>query len=783
VAPGIVLVTTAVIVLAAAIGVRAIDAPLRRGPRLGVGAIGAALALTTAAIALVEGARVVIVGGPWPGGDPAQAWAQALTWAPYGAQVPVSLLLGAVAAVAMLPAPIGADLGLVLVSLAGLAAPAAFGLPRWSPVAICGALAALAGAAAARDVATGSVARRLSVAAVLALYAVAAAGPTLAATAAALGVVAIAAATVAVVGQLRAQAPAVVPGIASAAALLAVPAAAACLAADAGNTATGVLAPTLAATAAELLVLLALRTARVPWLVYPAFGVGLAALLAVSTRLPDLWSVPAWAGFAAVVAVAAGGSLPPDRRSAVTVITATAGPAALLAVVASAPVWLAALVGPYRTVRHVWHGYAGTAALHNSALTAAPPDSGATAAPHNSGTVALALLLLAVAAAGAALVLGGPTYLAPATLAPVAALVLVLPAQLGAGPAATTWSALGVALVGGLGVALSPPTTATRLLRRVAGGVVLVAGGAGLAGSLAERRDTLLALGLTLAAAGLAAVRGRDPAARVAAWLVTAGSGFGLAVAAVLAASGPLWVAAFGVLAMCGALMAASWVLARFTHRRAEAPVVELAALAGAALALLLAGRTPRYAAAVLIIIGLFLGAAALRPDRDAAHRRWLIRTALAAELAACWLLLFTAQVGLPEAYTLPFVAVAILAGVLDLRRRPDLSSWVAYGPALVGGFLPSLVLVLVRDEESWRWIVLFAAAVGTVIVGSLRRRQAPVVAGATVAIVVAVTELVRLLIAGSIVGAVLVAVAGLVLVVFGALSEQRLRGALRGMR
>ena len=55
-------------------------------------------------------------------------------------------------------------------------------------------------------------------------------------------------------------------------------------------------------------------------------------------------------------------------------------------------------------------------------------------------------------------------------------------------------------------------------------------------------------------------------------------------------------------------------------------------------------------------------------------------------------------------------------------------------------------------------------------------------VTGAAVALVVALTEMIRLLIQGRIAGAVLVALAGVVLIVFGAVSEQKLRGALRRM-
>jgi hypothetical protein len=68
-------------------------------------------------------------------------------------------------------------------------------------------------------------------------------------------------------------------------------------------------------------------------------------------------------------------------------------------------------------------------------------------------------------------------------------------------------------------------------------------------------------------------------------------------------------------------------------------------------------------------------------------------------------------------------------------------------------------------------------AAVLTVIVGSGRRLSAPVVTGSAVAVVVALVEMIRLLSRGQIAGGLLVAVAGGVLVGFGAISERRRRG------
>jgi hypothetical protein len=435
--------------------------------------------------------------------------------------------------------------------------------------------------------------------------------------------------------------------------------------------------------------------------------------------------------------------------------------------VASAPAWVVALLGPYRTLRQVWAGYA-----------AQPVPQGALLA------VATLALLAAVAAATAA-TLGGQRYVLAALLPPVAAMAVVMPAAVGAAPAVTGWVALAVALVTGLGAALSPPVlpSAAQLLRGTAGLVCAVTGGAGFAGSLATRTGTLAALVVIAAAGALAALVGRDPGVRMVAWFVAATALFAIPVTALAAIGADLRVGAFYLLGLGAALIAVAWWLARRPAQRAEASVLELTVLLAATFALLLVLGSVRQTAAVLTIWGLLLGSAALRRDRTPERRAWLIRAALAAELGAAWLLLYSVGVGvgLVEGYSAPFAAVALLAGALELRQRPDLSSWAAYGPALVGGFGPSVVLVVVGEDSVWRWVTLFLVAVLTVVVGTYRRRQAPVVTGAIVVLLVALVEMIRLLIRGQIAGAVLVASAGAVLIAFGALSERR-RRSLRDM-
>ena len=88
-------------------------------------------------------------------------------------------------------------------------------------------------------------------------------------------------------------------------------------------------------------------------------------------------------------------------------------------------------------------------------------------------------------------------------------------------------------------------------------------------------------------------------------------------------------------------------------------------------------------------------------------------------------------DVVLPEAYTLPFAALALTVGILEARQRPDLSSWAAYGPALLAAFVPTIGIVLATDGGELREVLLLLGAVTTLIIGSRLQQQAPVVVGA----------------------------------------------------
>jgi hypothetical protein len=141
-------------------------------------------------------------------------------------------------------------------------------------------------------------------------------------------------------------------------------------------------------------------------------------------------------------------------------------------------------------------------------------------------------------------------------------------------------------------------------------------------------------------------------------------------------------------------------------------------------------------------------------------------------------------DVGLLEAYTLPFAMFALLVGALEVRFRPELGSWVTYGPGLVAAFGPSLLVVITTSSpEPGRqaWVILGGVAV--LLLGSRFGQRAPLIIGS---VVTAVAALHLLSLAGP--WLMLIPI-GLLLLVLGANREkrqrdlERLRGAYSRMR
>ncbi|MGH3657741.1 MAG: SCO7613 C-terminal domain-containing membrane protein, partial [Micromonosporaceae bacterium] len=170
---------------------------------------------------------------------------------------------------------------------------------------------------------------------------------------------------------------------------------------------------------------------------------------------------------------------------------------------------------------------------------------------------------------------------------------------------------------------------------------------------------------------------------------------------------------------------------------------------------------------------GAMLGLSAVRPGR------WrLVFGAAGCELLAWWVFLHTSGVGLVEAYTVPFAAAALLGGLLTLRHNPAVTSWLAYGVAMVAGFLPSIAVIMQGDDPPLRRLLVGTAALAVVVTGAVRRRQAPVVIGGVVLVLVALRELAGLW--ELLPRWVPLAAAGLVLLVLGATYEQRRRDVRR---
>jgi hypothetical protein len=87
------------------------------------------------------------------------------------------------------------------------------------------------------------------------------------------------------------------------------------------------------------------------------------------------------------------------------------------------------------------------------------------------------------------------------------------------------------------------------------------------------------------------------------------------------------------------------------------------------------------------------------------------------------------------EVATVP-VALALLAtGVIHLDRIPTARSWPALGPGTLVLLLPSL-FVTVDDRPLWRLVALGVVAIVVMIVGAVRRLQAPFLIGVVITLV-----------------------------------------------
>jgi len=844
------------LVLALAVGVRAMPAHWRTGPVLGC-ALGGGLVGVVAGYAAAAGTlRVVTAATPIWATDLA-SWPAAVAGGPhFGWQTPVSLLLLAAAAAAALPRadapapvqPLRARAVLVptCVGLAVAGAPAALALPWWSPTVGGLVVGTLLGLAAVYAPQRATAVARAWVAVALGGYAVAASLVQPWATASALAGLATAAVLVATAARLtiplrstaRPQGPEAVAaatpraggaaarsteihlvrigGAALITALVALPAALACTAASLGRPDTVVLGAALATASLGLAVTALLRRHIADYLPYATVGTAAASTGVALVALPLGEAYGVYAAAAAMLGVhselvradatehvaarrparrwprwtrSAGSAR--SRLLSFGVLTpgllAAAALPTLLALASLGPALVAVLVEPHRTLSRVWQGPDAAGVDWTARGTAA----GVTAALVLTLTAALAAARFGERAATRLTRDEVLAQVVPVLLPGLAVTLLIAPAGLGlAWPAGTT-AALAVFAIAMLGVALSPPPPQTeaarpvRVTRWVTLAIGLAAGSAGLAGSLATRALTVATLAGAVAVGLTAALGGRTRGARILGWGFASASAHALAYVTAAAIGVPRHWSAISVMAVAALALAAAAAVPKLRRvtARGEGPALEWSGYAGGLTALVLAAGSLPHLAALVAAWGAVLGISAVRPGRSGTQRRMLLWCALGFELAAWWLVMQIVDVGLIEAYTVPFAVLALLVGLIELRHRPELGSWAAYGPALGAAFVPTLAIVLTTDTSPVRRILLLLGAVATLIVGSRARQRAPVVVGSVVTAVAALHELVTVS-----VWLIFIPI-GVLLVVLGANYEKRrrdflrLRGALGRMR
>ncbi len=151
--------------------------------------------------------------------------------------------------------------------------------------------------------------------------------------------------------------------------------------------------------------------------------------------------------------------------------------------------------------------------------------------------------------------------------------------------------------------------------------------------------------------------------------------------------------------------------------------------------------------------------------------------TAAISGTALVWLRLWSADVVLVEAYTLPLASAMGLLGWIVHRRGHEGGSWAITGPALLVAIVPSTLMALEAPGEP-RSLLVIAAAVVLLVVGATLGWKAPLVLGAAVATVVGLAELwpaINRLPRWSVLAAL-----GLSLIVLGARIEEGKKGMAR---
>ncbi|GAA2024862.1 hypothetical protein GCM10009819_04790 [Agromyces tropicus] len=424
---------------------------------------------------------------------------------------------------------------------------------------------------------------------------------------------------------------------------------------------------------------------------------------------------------------------------------------AIAALVAAAAAHL--VLGPDRDARVAWSA-AGALLTLLAVLMVAPPAAA-------SATTWVALLLLApVPVVLAALwgdPVGGPS---PARHASWGTLVLGVgsawawSAERGAD--APEWYTLPLAaglLAAGVLIAWRRPApgvgSSGRTVVLGAGAAVAVLPSVATAGASEPRTLVLVAVGAILVIAGAflpADLRGVPARLLVVATGWTAATGAALVRGTAVAGDAPsgLPVEFWPILALAvGVTAAVLW-------SRQEAPPAQ-AAEAGLAVSVAVATLPSWLAMAegsesVARALVLFPALAVLHVLATATRMRplggpWLAWTSLATAAALGAVVLVADAVRPFDLVTVPIGAALVGAGAIRLRRSPSAGSWPTLGPGLAVLLLPAL-LADWTDPVLWRLVALGVVAAAAVVVGAVRRLQAPLLLGGSVLLVHAVAQL-----------------------------------------
>jgi hypothetical protein len=794
-APHLWLVLASLAVVAVAMAIRTLPLEWRRGPGVGAGIAGAVVGLIAGYPAFGAGIRAIT--------NPGAVGAEPVL---FGWQAPAALVLLAIAAMLALPRPRNYDAAAAAIVLATMGTPAALGWPAWSPVALGLTVAAVYAVLSTVAVDARAGYARLTVAIIVGLHALVSSLTQWQAVAASLAMISLISLAVTAISAAAARSSIVeggappghldvTGGTGVLGTLLAGPAAVAVFLWHNGNPPEAVYTATIIALGAGLGVVAAFRRPLAAYLGWATVGVAISGTLTAVAAL--IYGKPAGVYAAATTLLVVAAELTrsgvkafaSERRASdifplssrrwrtingvqrsrwqshpLSHAAACSAAAALIAIGSLGPALNAALVVPYDSLDAIWKG-APTAAVYGG-----DPSEVITA------------LLLTIAAALAALGFGGGVTRGVSVVVPgVALTILITPASLGFAWPATVLAGLTVFTVCMLSVALTlPPSqdegdTGIRAARVVVLIIGLIGGGAGLAGSLATAGLTIFTFAGAVLVGLTAALYGRIQRARIAGWMFGAVSAEILVLCVSLEVGAPPEWAAFAVLIVGTGLIAAAALLPRFTRPESipEASAMEWAGYLAGVIALTLAVRSPGHVAALLAGFAAVLGMSATRPGRPPQQRRLLFWAAGGSMIAAWWLLLRQADVDLNyiEIYTVPFALLALAVGLIELRQRPQLGSWAAYGPALISGFGPTIVVALAFEPPAERVIGLLVAGVAVLIWGSKRQQRAPVTIGAIVTTITAFHAL-------TLVGTTWLAVgiAGVVLVILGASSERRRR-------